>query len=261
MKYLIDTHVHIYPFQRADMTLESLLANMDPGDTEAHRMACLTERYDCFLFDRIAEDALAATSGRFQSRRIDRTLLELTHVATDRVLYLLAGQQIVTSENIEVLGLNMPCRIEEGLDAVNTVSAVLETGGFPVVAWAPGKWFGTRGKVVRNLLDRFSSRQIALGDTSLRPRGWGTPFIMRTAQSRGYSIFSGSDPLPLVGEERRAGSYYSEVRGVDADPGELVRRLFELPSSSIRSSGRRPLPGTVLQRLLAHKRASSRPTV
>lgn len=259
MKVLIDTHVHIYPFHRIETALAALLDNMAAKDPDAVRMACLTERDDCDAFGAMAGDAREATAGRFEGRAISPRILELMETETGRRLYLVSGRQIVTRENIEVLGINITARIPGGLSAEETVTRVLEAGGVPVLAWAPGKWFAGRGRVVRGVLERFAPHQVALGDTSLRPRGWGTPFIMRAARAKGFRVFSGSDPLPFAGEEQRAGSLYTEISDIDTEPREIPGRLLELPAGSIHQGGVRALPGVVARRLLMHKRASSRP--
>jgi len=132
------------------------------------------------------------------------------------------------------------------------------TTGLTVAAWAPGKWFGARGKVVSGLLRRFGPGGIALGDTTLRPQGWATPFIMRAARRRGFRVLAGSDPLPFGGEECRPGSYHTVVEA-DAGPAALAGRLLELPAASLRTGGARGSLLTVARRLKAHKRASHRP--
>ncbi|GJL81667.1 MAG: hypothetical protein DHS20C01_13010 [marine bacterium B5-7] len=261
MRYHIDSHVHIYPFYRVETTLESLIDNMTGSDDHAVRLGCLTERHDCFLFDRIASGEVESVNRSFEINRLNETMLELVRFDGGASLYLVAGQQIVTAENIEILALNTTRRVADGLSAANTVTSVLESDGLPVIAWAPGKWFLSRGSLVRSLLDEFSPQEIALGDTSLRPRGWLTPFIMRTARQRGFRILIGSDPLPVAGEECRAGCVYSrvEVSGeIDCEPVDIMKRLLSIPVSSIRSDGRRLSPITVARRLLAHSNASSK---
>ncbi len=255
MRFLVDTHVHIYPFYRVAAALDSLVDNM-PASTADVRIGCLTERQDCFVFDRLAERGIADADAAYDVQRQSPTLIRLVRRRDGAGLFLVAGQQIVTAENIEVLALNTASRVADGQSAPATVDAVLAAGGLPVAAWGFGKWVGGRGDVVRDLLARFRPDQFALGDTTMRPHGWATPFIMRAARRRGFHVLAGSDPLPFDGEERRPGSYHSVVESAGATPADLVNGLLTLPPESLHSGGSRGSPVSVAQRLLAHRRAA-----
>lgn len=254
MRYRVDTHLHIYPFHRAEAALAALIDNMPAANGDFTRMACLTERHDCFVFDRIAAGEDPAVAARFDVERRSGTVLQLVRREDGAGLYLVAGQQIVTSENIEVLALGMDRRVADGADAATTVRGVLDAGGTPVAAWGFGKWLGARARVIRDLLDRFGPGEIALGDTTMRPRGWATPYIMRAARRRGYRILAGSDPLPFAGEERRPGSYHSIIDGGELEPEELATRLLTVLPAAISSAGSRSAPLDLARRMLAHRR-------
>lgn len=254
MQFLVDTHVHIYPFYRVTAALDSLIDNMDAAGG-ATRVACLTERHDCFLFERLAAGTDAGVADAFDARRESDTVLRLVRRGDGGTVYLVAGQQIVTAENIEVLALAMASRVADGAPAPDTVDAVLGAGGVPVAAWGFGKWVGGRGGVVRDLLARYEPGQMALGDTTMRPHGWATPFIMRAARRRGFKVLAGSDPLPFAGEECRPGSYHCIVDAPGATPVDVVDRLLALPAAAVRPAGSRGTPLAVARRILAHKRA------
>ncbi len=256
MRFKIDTHVHIYPFYQVAAALDSLIDNMDTSDGSS-RVACLTERYDCFLFDRLAAGGDAAVAAAWDAYRETDTVVRLVRRRDRGELHLCAGQQIVTAENIEVLALGMATRVVDGASATETVDAVLAAGGVPVAAWGFGKWIGARGGVVRDLLRRYEPGQIALGDTTMRPHGWATPFIMRAARRQGFRVLAGSDPLPFAGEERRAGSYHCVVDAPGATPANVVERLLALPADGVRTAGSRGSPVAVARRILAHKRSAN----
>lgn len=249
MRFKVDTHVHLYPVYRLAQALDALIDNLAAAADEV-AVGCLTERHDCFVFDQLAAGA-SPLDDRFEVSPPDGVLLRLRRRADGATCYLVAGQQIITAENIEVLALGMRDRLPDGQDAAATVSAVRAAGAVPVVAWAPGKWFGGRGKVVRDLLRRFQPGDLALGDTTLRPHGWATPFIMRAAHARGFCVLAGSDPLPHAGEECRPGSYHSVIEA-DLPLSQLVEQLAHLPPPSIAAGGSRGMPWTVAQRLRAH---------
>lgn len=257
MRVFLDSHVHIYPFHDVGASFDAIIANLPCGQNGDFRMACLTERYDCALFEDLLAGRVPGISGRYRAESTESgSVLKLVR-NDDQAFYLVAGQQIVTSENIEILALNMLERVSEGQNAGDTVESVLAAGGLPVVAWAPGKWFGSRGEVVKSLLDRFTPRQIALGDTSLRPLEWPTPFIMRAAEHRGFRVLAGSDPLPFAGEEIRPGCYFSIAdtgRGT-VMPDAWLTGLLNDPDTRLSPGRRRPGITTVATRMLRHKRA------
>ena len=211
MKFIADTHLHIYPVQDAASALTTLMTRLNRLSPEAHAVACLTERVDCDVFSQLSENPPGSVEARFSIEAEQGSLLISDKAAPEAKLCLLPGQQIITKHKLEVLALNMSARVEEGLEEAETIQRVLQLGGIPVVAWSPGKWFGRRGKIVRSLLDIFSPNQLALGDTTLRAGIWPTPFIMREAKHRGFQILCGSDPLPFPGEETRCGTYASLI--------------------------------------------------
>ncbi len=260
MQFAIDTHVHIYPFYRVEHALESVIENLARTGENTIKIACLTERYDCDIYSELATSPRPEVAARFHIENHENYLLIRRRESTGE-FYLAPGQQIITKENIEVLSLSCLKRVAEGNSAVDTVRDILELGGIPVVAWAPGKWFFKRGEVVKSLIDRFSPSELALGDTTLRPVGWFVPLIMRAARRRGYKILYGSDPLPFKGEERTPGSYATLIQGINQstggeipDPGQLLSGALaqDLPLKSTGSRGSFP---SVLKRLYLNNRA------
>ena len=253
---LFDSHIHIYPFHDAARSFKAALDNMSNISPGNIFIGCITERYDCDLFNELATGGVPDVRNHFKiEARESDTILKLTD-KTNRILHVVAGQQIVTSENIEVLALNMRSRVPEGDSAAATIRAVLDNGGIPVVAWAVGKWFGQRGKVVENLLNDFNPQQIALGDTSLRPIGWSTPFIMRAAEKKGFRVLAGSDPLPFKGEESRPGSYFSKIEcPVDFSIEQSIQSLLSDSKIRINVGTRRSWLPTVATRMVKHKLA------
>ena len=210
MKIVADTHVHIYPcydLQVFSDTLEHNLKKIGAGQTI--RLGFLTERYDCNFFDDVKKGnaELSSLCGNIKLGPDAASLIRDN--GSGEKCILLPGRQVVTEERIEILALATMAKIPDGMLAVDTVTMILDNGGVPIVAWAPGKWFGERGNVVRNLLDSFNPARLLIGDSSMRPTIWAEPFIMRDARKRGFRIIAGSDPLPFSGEESIAGTYGS----------------------------------------------------
>jgi hypothetical protein len=264
MQFVIDTHVHIYPFYRVEQALESILDNLSRTGGGATKIACLTERYDCNLYEELAASPRNEVRNSFSIESLEGSLL-ISRRDGEGDFYLLPGQQVITAENIEILSLNCLKRVVEGNSAVDTVRDILGHGGVPVIAWAPGKWFFNRGKVVRTLIDEFSPSDIALGDTALRPLGWGLPSIMKAAKRRGFKVLYGSDPLPFAGEELKPGTYVTLVRS-DSDsasigslnPGRVLKNILAA-NPEVKSGGSRGSLLEVLARLYRNSRAPKPP--
>lgn len=274
MQAAVDTHVHIYPFYDVVRTLDTLLTNLGHNGPNDLRIGCLAERYDCDLYRELATSPRQSVVDSF-AITVEENSLRICSRRGAGEFHLLPGQQIITAENIEILSLACARRVAEGLSASDTVRAIRSLGGVPVVAWAPGKWFFARGKVVRALLDEFSPGDMLLGDTTLRPVGWLTPLIFRTARKRGFRIICGSDPLPFAGEEQTPGSYLTCIpvqsnTGVtpDSEKNEAVSGTEYKPETATaivqslldhhittRAAGRRGSFPRVLGRLYRNQRA------
>jgi len=252
-----DTHVHIYPFYKVEDALENIAQNLGRYKGVTHRIACLTERYDCELYAELRDAPRASVTEQFSIIQGNGSL-GFMNQSTGQDFHLLPGQQVITGENIEILSLNCEKRVEEGKSAPQTVEDILLAGGIPVVAWAPGKWFFARGKVVLSLMDSFSPKQLAFGDTTLRPIGWTTPTIIKRAQARGFKVFFGSDPLPFAGEEKRPGTYLTkfELPGFseDTEPSIIMRNALGDQVRAHDAGARGSFPA-VLNRLYRNHRA------
>jgi len=127
-----------------------------------------------------------------------------------------------------------------------------------VIAWAPGKWLGRRGRVVWSLLEAVAPQHLLVGDTSMRPRGWPTPRVMREAVRRGFTIVGGTDPLPFPGQEAVIGRYgiAAETEIDPRKPVTALRALLAGKSGRISLAGRRDSLASVAARLVRHRLAS-----
>lgn len=253
MNFIADTHLHIYPFYRIGSALLSLINNLHAWDPEATKVGCLTERFDCQVFKALSNTQDSGVSSDFDIDKCEDHLL-ITHKLSRLSVHLLPGQQIITSENLEVLSLNCTTRIKEGLRAQETIEQILAAQGVPVLAFGFGKWLGKRGKVVNNLIDNFSAAQLAMGDTTMRPYGWATPLAFRKASQKNMSIVNGSDPLPFDGEESRPGTYASRISTNGSSISEVITSILN-QSSTISPAGKRNSLIQVAGRMQNHRKA------
>ncbi len=254
-----DGHGHLYPPYRLGQAFDRLLANLDrnararwdcdPRDTV--RLAFLAEGAAGNFFAHLRDGALdPASAGLEIIEPREAAWLTLLHRGSRR-LGLVAGKQVATRERLEVLGLAMSDSIPDGLPVRETIARVVAAGGIPVLPWAPGKWWGKRGRMVRELVAASAPGRLALGDSSLRPAGWPEPGIMRMARQRGFLVLPGSDPLPLPGEEPCWGSYgWTAEAPFDADhPTASIRSLLASNPENIIPAGRRNSIPEMISRL------------
>jgi hypothetical protein len=205
MSILVDTHIHLYPCYSLPQALTSCITNLHALAPDAVAVACLTERHDCFFFQKLREGSLVV-DGFDVERNDDPNSLHLTTVS-GQMLVLAAGRQIITKERLEVLALTADLRIPDGLPIRETIKQVIAEGAAPVLPWSPGKWFFNRGEIINAILHESDPQSVLVGDVTLRPRGWPTPHLIRTAQQLGFKTLYGSDPLPFPGEEQMLGRY------------------------------------------------------
>ena len=234
-----------------------LKTEVSPSE-EASFFVFLTERANCHYFEALADPSQRLLPTEYRVRRIDTRVFSVADQC-ERQIYFVAGRQLATAERLEILALDCAARFPEKLSLPDALAAIIEAGGVPVLNWSPGKWLFERGKHVRALIERSSGSDFLLGDISIRPGFWGEPGLFALAKSKGFRIVSGSDPLPLPGEEVRIGSYGVAVRlGTQTDePGKLARRLLLDSSLQFATVGSRNTSVEAASRLLRNQRARS----
>lgn len=257
---LADTHVHIDPvFDAAEQLRSARRALLRAGkaagcaDPQAVTALFLTERHDLHVF-RAWRDGVGVPPG-LRIEPLDASALRVSCAENDAVL-LFSGRQIATRERLEVLALTVDEEFPDGRSLDETLERVRQCGAIPVVPWSPGKWLFSRRPLVERVLRAAEPGNLAVGDTALRPLGWGTPVLLRLAVERGLPCLAGTDPLPLPGEERRTGTYgVLLTAGFDpASPTASVRSALLRPSPGLRVIGRRAGPLEVGLCLWRHAR-------
>ncbi len=208
MTVVVDTHVHMYPCFDAGALLGHALGNL--------RRALAGEEGDCAMvlaatprMDGWGELAAAADRGRgvdgwHIARGGEEGVLWARGEGPDRLL-VVSGVQVVSAEGLEVLLLGSIPPSLAGRPLADIARAAAAAGSMAAVPWGFGKWVGRRGRVLEDLVASADRPPMALADSSGRPPG-PLPRILRRARAEGLTVLSGSDPLPLPGQESRAGS-------------------------------------------------------
>jgi hypothetical protein len=255
---LFDAHVHIYDGFDLDVFFEAVFNNFRCNAEK------LGSKEECVCFLLLAESngwnyfsklqGLAGSNtqsgDRFWSITVteENTSLRVMHTNYPGVQVIVAaGRQLSTSDGLELLALLTGSDFPDGMKLGQAAKAVAAEGGIPVCPWGAGKWLGKRGRVLSHFMKQNPAPPVLLGDSGGRPSFWPCPQLLSEPYSKNR-IVSGSDPLPLGGEERRAGSYggYIETECSSATPAASLRELLLLPGTVINSFGRQLCPMSFL---------------
>ena len=240
----VDGHVHIYDCFDVDLLFASAKDNFDraaeqlgTGKESVTPVLLLTEGATDHWYGRLqasvgskqqtASKVSSGWDGRF-SREMD-WLMVYRRDNPEEKLYLAAGRQVVTAESIEVLALFCSDTIQNGLPLEDTITAIRQSRGLPVLPWGVGKWLGKRGRHIKEFLFSRGEGLLFLGDNGGRPGLWPTPTLFTRGLERNIAVLPGTDPLPLPDEALRVGSfgfYLQEDRMQEASPIASLRQAL-----------------------------------
>jgi len=239
----VDAHVHLYRCFAADRFFDCALANV----ANAAAAGGSARPLGCLLFTETAGDhAFAELAGgeRPAQRWRVRPTAEASALFAERTdgacLLVVAGRQIRTREDLEVLALGTTTTYADGIPFLETVETALATAGAAVQPWGFGKWWFRRGGLVRRALGTVTDPHFFLGDNGGRLAGTPRPRLFREAEARGCRVLPGSDPLPFPGQEQRVASYGFLLEGpLDAGrPGSSLLALCSANPEPPRPYGR-----------------------
>lgn len=221
MKIVADLHVHIYPeysfidfFKICFEKIEKL--NFKIG------VICLTETNNCNYYEEFSNKVCLAK--KYKIIELDNCKILFKDSIS---LIIFPGFQIHTKENIELLALFVKERIISGVNLKESIDNISKVNGIAVINWAPGKWFGKRGELIKDYILN-SKELVFIGDTSHRPLFCPLfcplfsffPKLMKLGLEKGFKVIYGSDPMPFNREEKEVFSYYS-VYNIEEDIQEL----------------------------------------
>jgi hypothetical protein len=242
----IDAHVHIYEcfdltifFTRAFENIRKSAVQMTT-DSTIKGILCLAETKGSNWFDLFREKAASEVVGSGPLSAFKFTTTSEPHsikvcYPEHADIFLIASQQIITSERLEVLAIGVKQKLPDGLPVAEVIQELQSSGNLIVLPWGVGKWLGRRGKLIKKIITSQSNTKstIFLGDIAGRPSFWSLSSIFALADSYGYKTLSGTDPLPLATEASRVGAFGSSFIGEvsSEQPAESLKRL--LPTSAI----------------------------
>lgn len=248
-----DTHVHFHACFEEGPFLDSAITalNTDAADSSlVHAVICLTETSEADWFDRLTkvgpETRFGSSMWKIQATEELNSLLAID--SRDRKLAIIAGRQIVCQEGLEVLALGYDQSIDDGLPMRAVMQTVARGGAIPVVPWGFGKWTGSRGTVVKELLCDPPCRFV-LGDNGGRLAVGGEPALFAEARERGIDILPGTDPFPFRWDSRRVGRF-----GIEWDGGLGLGTPYKSFRSLVLDAGSEGVPFGRLERIPAFVR-------
>ena len=253
---LVDAHVHIHECFRLHDFLTSAaknfieIAKRVAPSSEYAAVLCLTETCRARKFDELSElaDDSSPTAdvnlGGWRVRRNDEPeSLTVSHPDLGKMT-IVAGKQIVVAERLEVLALGCNDQWSDGQAASDVIDSLIGDKRIAVLPWGFGKWLGSRGEILRGLLDKHQSRFLFLGDNSGRPTFFSEPKEFALGRSKGLKVLPGTDPLPFPAESGRAGSFgfVADIRPDERRPWTSLAGHIASPEAQIEPFGRLESP-------------------
>jgi hypothetical protein len=228
----VDTHVHIYDVYDIDRLFDAAVDNFAAaarkngcGEAPRQLMLLLTETAQDHAFSRLKSGALRPSRWRVEPTLEDAVLRVSRDAAT--AIWLVAGRQIATREDLEVAVLGTTAEFPEGQPIRTSVEAADRLGAMTALPWGFGKWWGERGRLITSLMRGPRSKPLFLGDNGGRLALSTRPSLLTEGEGLGHRVLPGSDPLPFPGEERKVGSYGIMLHEWDAGDRPL-QRLVEV---------------------------------
>jgi hypothetical protein len=250
---LADGHVHLYDTFTIETVLNSACENFQEasvlkGDKSPRAVFLFLtetkgENWFSLLSRKAAENKELPASG-FGDWGFLQTQEECSlqgRFKEEKGLYLIAGRQIKAEKNLEVLALGTIESFEEGRPVKELIHSISQKGALPVIPWGAGKWFGARGRIIKQLLQDQDIPLFFLGDTRNRPVFWPKSSIFNQAAEKGLKTLPGSDPFPLASHGKVPGSYGFWLQGaIQPDhPFACIKKLLLDPEIPVFPYGNR----------------------
>jgi hypothetical protein len=212
---VVDAHVHLYPCMPVRAMLDAAARNLfaAKGGAAAHAGVLLVADPDGVPgYARLLTEPGEQDRGGWRREHGDERSVTFRREGGPRVTAV-RGQQLITREGLEVLGIACDARLESGVPLAEMVGRIRAARGQAILAWGAGKWLGRRGRALTKLIEAEAGRpDVMLADNGGRPRAWSRVPQFDTAAKQGMRVLAGTDPLPLPGEEQRVGSYAFRIR-------------------------------------------------
>jgi len=235
---LVDTHVHIYDcynvtrfFVEADRNFSDHNKKLKLAENYVG-ILFLTESNNFHYFEKLRDNSnniiLDLEKEGFFKKESDESCSLVFETADSNFIIIIAGQQVITEEKLEVLSLGTLQKIKYSLSLEETISNIKGLGAIPVLPWGVGKWLGKRRGAVHAFIKENRSAEFFLGDNSGRPALLKTPALFNLARQNKKLVLRGSDPLPIKSQEKKAGGFgFYFISEIDIQkPFKEIKRMI-----------------------------------
>jgi hypothetical protein len=241
----VDTHVHIYDVFDLDALFDSAVKNFGRAaratgfaDAPQEGMLLLTETARDHAFDALGSGERLPLRWKISATPEPEVLAVTLH--GQMPLSLVAGRQIATEEDLEVLALGTTQRFPDGEPFQVSIAKSERSAALTALPWGFGKWWGQRGVIIEKTMRAPRDRALFLGDNGGRLSLTSRPRLLRLGERSGLKVLPGTDPLPFAGQELRVGSFGMllpdwDSRGRPLE--QLVARLLQAPTSPAEFGG------------------------
>lgn len=242
---LIDAHVHLHHCYNyvnfLDNAKENFMDNSDKSEnSDIMGFLLLTESEGVNEFQKLSK--LAGADNSLGDWNINLTNNSNTLAASkdNFKIYLVAGRQIITEEKLEVLAIGLEKEFKYGKQVKDVIQYVIEAKAIPIIPWGFGKWTGSRGNIVKELVMENSFSPFFLGDNGNRPWLFAFPSLIKAGILKEIFNLPGSDPLPFVREEIKPGSFGFKIKGTinDDNPYDSLYNLITNLKSQLSTFGK-----------------------
>jgi hypothetical protein len=237
---LADGHVHIYACHATDQVLDGAwrhfqgIAN-DYDTADFQGVLILTESAGDQVFGELTR-TIGSTVGHWSVGNTEEASSLSLQRDDGASLLVLAGRQLVSREKLELSAYFITEPLPDGQPLTTLLAQVHHLGGLAVLPWGVGKWFGKRGREVKDRLQHRTT-PFLLSDNGGRPWFWPLPRLFHLARQHQIPVLAGSDPLPRASEQQQAGRVGFVLHGAlhPACPAEaLKQRLLSLRMTPLR---------------------------
>jgi hypothetical protein len=243
---LVDAHVHIYDcfdldalFDAAARNFSRAAARLGVAAAPREEMLLLTETVNDHVFEALASGALRPSRWKV-STTPEAAVLKVTLNDEQPTLWVVAGRQIATIEDLEVLALGTTERFPDGEPIAQSLAASDQAAAMTALPWGFGKWWGQRGTIIQGIMTSKRDRPLYAGDNGGR-LAWSTrPRLLTRGESVGVKVLPGTDPLPFAGQESRVGGYGMMLPNWDSAGRplqQLTARLAQSAGSPVEFGG------------------------
>lgn len=248
-RLVIDAHVHMYEcfdlavfFESAFHNLTKLVGGYD-DQSNIELVLLLTETQRENGFSRLVEASqepdqpLCRGTETWYCRSTDEQESVLIESSSGKHLYVIAGQQLVVAEGLELHALATSEKLAEGQSLDESIREVKQSGAIAALPWGTGKWFGGRGKLLHSNICEITHSGVLLSDSGIRPTIWPESSLFRS----GAGVIAGTDPLPIPNEASRVGSYgfVLDAEWSPDTPAQSMRKCLSGNSLSAERVGNR----------------------